>query len=316
MLNELISKEFQRIILSNTAMWLNMLDKDANVIMWNKAAEKISGYSKEEVLGNSTIWELLYPDEGYRTYIYSEALEIIHQGKELIDFETTILCKNGSNRILSWNTHDIKDENSDVIGSIALARDVTEIHVQVEKLKALTLELEQSNKKLLEFSYVDKLTNIANRRAYDEKIANEIQSAKRSGKELSLLIIDIDNFKEYNDTYGHENGDVALLRVANQISNNLPRKTDFIARYGGDEMVAVLPYTSIENAILVAEKVVECIFTLNIEHSHSKFNKILTVSVGLASTDTGFDKLLLHADQALYRAKKNGRNRFEIHTNN
>ncbi len=311
----LINEEFHRILLNNTAMWLNMLDKDANVIMWNKAAEKISGYSQEEVLGNSDIWGLLYPDEAYRTSIYNEALEVISQGKELTDFQTVILCKDGGNRILSWNTHDMKDENGDSIGSIALARDVTEIQASEKKLKVLTFELEQSNKKLLQLSYLDSLTNIPNRRAYEEKITSELEATKRSGEPLSFLMIDIDYFKQYNDTYGHENGDIALFRVAKQISKLLPRKTDFVARYGGEEFVAILPYTSIESATLIAEKVLQGIISLNIEHSHSAINKLLTVSIGMASTDTGIDELLNHADQALYQAKTNGRNRFEIHAN-
>ena len=314
MLNPLINKEFQRIILKNTAMWLNMLDKEANIIMWNKAAENISGYSKEEVLGNSDIWELLYPDEEYRISIYNKALEIINYGKKIIDFETTITRKDGTNRILSWNTHNMRDENDNIIGSIAIARDVTEIKANEEQLKSLALELKESNKKLLELSYVDQLTNIPNRRAYEEKITNELEAAKRSGKELSLLMIDIDKFKEYNDTYGHENGDIVLFRVSNQVRNVLPRKTDFLARYGGEEIVIILPYTPINQAILIGQRILECIKDLNIEHSYSQFNKKLTISIGIASTETGLDNVLTHADQALYKAKNNGRNRFEIYT--
>jgi len=313
---ELINKQFQQIILNNTAMWLNMLDKDANVTMWNKAAEKISGYSKEEVLGNSDIWELLYPDEKYRETIYNRALEVIRQGEEITDFETTILCKDGSKRNLSWNTHEVKDDSGNIIGSIAIARDVTEIQASETKLKVLTLELEQTNKKLLQLSYLDPLTNIPNRRAYQEKLTSEIQATKRSGKPLSLLMIDIDYFKEYNDTYGHENGDIVLCKVAKQISNTLPRKTDFLARYGGEEIVVILPYTSIKKATLVVEKILQGIINLKIQHSHSTFNKTLTVSIGIASTDTGADKLLTYADRALYKAKYNGRNRFEVHTDN
>ena len=313
MIDELMNKELQNIILNNTVMWMNMLDNDANVIMWNKAAEKISGYSEEEVIGNNDIWELLYPDEKYRTSIYNKALEVIGKGKELADFETTILCKDSTSRVLSWNTQDVKDKRGNVIGSIAVARDVTEIIASEKKLKALTLELKQSNEKLHELSYKDKLTNIPNRRAYEEKIINEIESAKRSGKPLALLMIDIDNFKEYNDTYGHENGDIALYRVANKISNILPRKTDFLARYGGEEIVVILPYTSIENATIVAEKILQCVVDLNIKHSYSNFNKVLTVSIGAVSTGANLDKLFTHADQALYKAKKNGRNRLEIH---
>lgn len=127
MLDDLINKEFQRIILDSTAMWLNMLDKDANVIMWNKAAEKISGYNKLEVIGNCDIWELLYPDKEYRDSIYKKALNIIENGEVLTDFETTILCKDGTSKTLSWNTHDMKDQNDNVIGSIAIAIDITKI---------------------------------------------------------------------------------------------------------------------------------------------------------------------------------------------
>jgi len=316
MLDKLIDKEFQRIILKNTAMWLNMLDNEANVIMWNKGAEKISGYSKEEVLGNKEIWELLYPNEEYRTSIYNKALEIINSGEEIIDFETTITCKDGSKRTLSWNTHNMEDQSSNIIGSIAIARDVTRIKASEKQLKSLALELEESNQKLLELSYIDPLTCIPNRRAFEEKITDEILAAKRSGKELSFLMIDVDKFKEYNDTYGHENGDIALFRVCNQIRSVLPRNTDFIARYGGEEIVVILPYTRIEKTTLVAEKILQGILSLNIEHSYSKFNQTLTVSIGIASTKTGIDNVLTHADQALYKAKDKGRNRFEVFTQN
>ncbi len=314
-LDELVNKEFYRIIMDNTAMWLNMLDKDANVILWNKAAEKISGYSKEEVLGNNDIWELLYPDETYRLSIYDKALEIIKQGKEVTDFETTIRCKDGSNRILSWNSHDIKDESNNVIGSISLARDITAIKSSEEQLKELTLKLEESNKQLLQLSLFDSLTGIPNRRAYNERFSSEINAAKRSGNTLCLLIIDIDNFKQYNDIYGHEKGDKILYRVAQLISNTLLRKTDFVARYGGEEMIVLLPYTPPEIATLMARKILQCVIDENIEHTYSSHNKLLTVSIGISSTDTGSDELFEHADKALYLAKRNGRNRFEFYSN-
>jgi diguanylate cyclase (GGDEF)-like protein/PAS domain S-box-containing protein len=316
MLNSLIDKEFQRIILNNTAMWLNMLDNDANVIMWNKAAEKISGYTKEEVLGKNNIWELLYPDEEYRTSIYNKALEIIESGKEIVDFETTITSKDGSKKILSWNTHNMEDKDKNVIGSLAIARDITKMKAHEKKLQLLTLELEKSNKKLLELSYVDPLTNIPNRRAYDERYAHELQATKRSGKEFSFLLIDIDHFKEYNDIYGHENGDIILFRVSNQIKNALPRKTDFIARYGGEEIAVILPYTPLKKAEFVAKKILQSILNLKIEHSYSKYNQLLTISVGIASTKASIENVMYNADQALYKAKNSGRNRFEVYSEN
>ena len=313
MLDKLINKEFQRIILNNTTMWLNMLDVNANVIMWNKAAEKISGYTKEEVIDNNNIWELLYPNKEYRDFIYAKVLEIISSGVEIIDLETTILCKDGSSRTISWNTQNMKNEKGDIIGSIAMGKDVTKIKASEEQLKLLALELKETNKKLLNLSYVDQLTNIANRRSYEEKIASEVEAVKRSGKELSFFMIDIDKFKEYNDIYGHELGDIALFRVANIIKNTLSRKTDFIARYGGEEFVVILPYTTVQDAKLLADKILKAMHSLNIEHSYSIFDKILTISIGISSTQMGVDNLLNYADKALYVAKKKGRNRLEVY---
>lgn len=311
MLNELIDKEFRRIIVKNSVMWVNILDSDANVIMWNKAAEKISGYSKEEVLGNETIWETLYPDEEYRAFIYNKALDVIASGDEITDFETTIKCKDDSEKIISWNTHNIEDNNA-VIGSIAIGVDVTKMKKNENELKLLALELEKSNKKLHELSYMDSLTHIPNRRAYEERISNEIQATKRSGEEFSLLMIDVDRFKDYNDIYGHEKGDEILSTVSHHISKCLPRKTDFIARYGGEEIVVILSYTSLNKAEIVAEKILKCMLGLNIPHSSSESNKLLSVSIGIASTESGIENIVAHADKALYDAKKNGRNRFEV----
>jgi PAS domain S-box-containing protein len=127
--------EFYRIIMDNTAMWLNALDENARVVMWNRAAERISGYCKEEILGRDNIWELLYPDEEYRNFIFSRALEIIKQGKEIENFETTIQCKDGSHRVLSWNSHNLTSPQGEVTGSLALAKDVTEIRHSQEQLE-------------------------------------------------------------------------------------------------------------------------------------------------------------------------------------
>jgi PAS domain S-box-containing protein len=122
------------IVMDSTAMWLNILDNDAKVVMWNKGAEQISGYREGEILGRGDIWELLYPEEEYRNQIFSKAQEIINQGVEVINFETTIRCKDGSSRVISWNSHEVKDDYGKKIGSLALGRDVTEIHTRNQKL--------------------------------------------------------------------------------------------------------------------------------------------------------------------------------------
>ena len=313
MLNKMNDSEFKRLVISNASFWLNMLDENANVVMWNKGAEAISGYSAEEVLGHQGIWELLYPDEAYRHSIFSKAMDIIERGESLIDFETIITAKDGTEYDLSWNTQDLKDIDGKTVGSIAIARDVTSLKESSRKLESLAAELKKSNEKLTELSYIDALTNIPNRRAYEEKLNKELEASHCSGKELSLLMVDVDSFKEYNDLYGHELGDITLFRVANQIRAILDRKTDFVARYGGEELVLILPNTSLEEAKRLSESILQSIINLNIEHKHSPFNSVLTVSIGMASTNNSFNNLVRHADEALYVAKKKGRNKAEIY---
>lgn len=146
--NLLPDSEFKRIIQESDAFWLNTLDNNTKITSWNKAAEKISGYSASEVLGRSDIWNLLYPDENYRNSILSKAFEIINQGKGLTDFETVITSKDGSAKTLSWNTHNIKDSQNNIIGSMAIARDITMLREDERELEFMTHELEDTNKKL------------------------------------------------------------------------------------------------------------------------------------------------------------------------
>lgn len=131
--------EFQQIIIDNSAMWLNALDDLGRVTHWNRAAEEISGYPREEVLGRTDIFDMLYPDPNYRTAIFARAMDIIQQGFKLENFETTITCKDGTQKILSWNSHNLTNQQGEVIGSIALAKDVTEAREAQRKLE-LALE--------------------------------------------------------------------------------------------------------------------------------------------------------------------------------
>ena len=313
--NPLILKDIQRIIMDTSAMWLNALDKDANVIAWNKAAEQISGFSKEEVLGSSKAWELIYPDEAYRNEIYVKAKEIIDQGKEVVDFETTIRCKDGGWRRMSWNSHDIKDDHGETIGSLAIALDITELYKSRQELKKLTLKLEQSNKHLLHLSEIDELTGLYNQRYMANLLTYEWKRHIRNKFLLSIIYIDIDFFKEYNDTYGHNMGDKALSEIATVFQQSARRSTDKIIRFGGEEFALILPETNINEAMMVAQSLMEGVLLQKIEHLGSKISNILTVSIGVAciqpSASTSIETLKLEADNALYKAKNSGRNRIE-----
>jgi diguanylate cyclase (GGDEF)-like protein len=163
---------------------------------------------------------------------------------------------------------------------------------------------------------IDQLTGIYNRRYFDGNLKKIMKSHSRSGGILSLLMIDIDYFKKYNDTYGHDAGDNCLRTVAAALNECITRNEDFIARYGGEEFAVVLPDTDINGANLIAKKLLEKILECRIPHEASDIEDYVTISIG---GTTGVVEHLQHgsdyikcADKALYESKKNGRNRYTV----
>lgn len=181
----------------------------------------------------------------------------------------------------------------------------------------LHLELKRKQELLERYAFIDALTDIPNRRRFDEVLLKEWDRAQRSHQQLSLIMIDIDYFKNYNDLYGHGKGDAALRHVAQEVKMVLRRAGDFIARYGGEEFVAVLPYTDTHEVLPIAEQIKAAVENLHIEHRDSQVADHITVSLGVVSAqpdqqDTCAETMLQTADNALYRAKSQGRNRIEI----
>ena len=274
----------------------------------NQRWANIIGYTLEELapLSIDTWTKHAHPDDLERS---NRLLAAHWAGKTAYyAFEARIKHKKG-HWVWIYDTGQVIEWQSD-----GLPKRMIGTHQDITDKKQAQIALYAANKQLKEWSYLDSLTKIANRRAYDEKLASEISTAQRSETSLSLLMIDIDYFKEYNDHYGHQKGDDALSTVAALIRDTLPRKTDFIARYGGEEFVVILPFTNAEGAVSIAEKILNCIVGANIEHKRSKFNNILTISIGIATASTKFDKLLPCADLALFQAKKNGRNGYHMFT--
>ena len=159
----------------------------------------------------------------------------------------------------------------------------------------------------------DGLTGIYNRRYFDETLAREWKRTMREKAPLSLIMLDIDYFKKYNDTYGHQAGDECLRQVATTISGALRRPADMAARYGGEEFVVVLPNFKLENSAKFGETIRAKIEALKMEHKQSDANPFITVSLGIASvvpsSISSYEELVGAADKALYSAKNKGRNR-------
>lgn len=183
------------------------------------------------------------------------------------------------------------------------------------ELRLTQQQLLESNQQLERQAMHDALTGLANRRCFDEALTQEIRMAHRDGTTLALLMIDIDHFKRYNDTYGHPAGDACLQQMAHLLSSCIRRPRDLLARYGGEEMAVILPDTDNDGATVVARLMLERLALQHIPHEGSPFGQV-TASIGIACSDgAALDiapSLIERADQALYIAKQAGRNRLHI----
>ncbi|MCX8193882.1 MAG: GGDEF domain-containing protein [Candidatus Pacearchaeota archaeon] len=187
-----------------------------------------------------------------------------------------------------------------------------ELKTEIKKPKPEQKVLEKLFDELYLFATRDHLTGVFNRRILDELLSHEIERAIRHGLPLSVILFDIDNFKTYNDAYGHLQGDMALKKVTKEVQK-LTRKEDFVARYGGEEFIIVLPDTKIEKAKEIAERIRKRISEIKIPAVSKNLKKgydKVTISMGIAQlTKKGIHHMLHIADLALYRAKALGKNR-------
>lgn len=199
-------------------------------------------------------------------------------------------------------------------GSYALEHEERTNWLMQQHEHLLLDQLEQDNNRLDQITRFDPLTDIANRRHFDEFLSRTWERARHAHEEVAVLMIDVDHFKLYNDHYGHPVGDTCLKEVAATLSRLLRRPGDLVARFGGEEFIAMLAKTSLADARLAAERVREGIAQLQRPHANSPTASCVTVSIGVSSVRTGRPdvnpmQLLAKADEALYEAKRQGRNR-------
>lgn len=182
-----------------------------------------------------------------------------------------------------------------------------------ELVAARTRELTDANELLREMSYLDPVTEIGNRRRFDERLDHEWRRAIRGGSALSLIMVDLDFFKEFNDTFGHQRGDECLRAIAAALADGLPRAGDAVARYGGEEFAVILPLTEREGAVKLAEVLRRRVEDLGVDHPASGTARVVTISCGVATVwptaDVEPGELVRLADESLYVAKHSGRNR-------
>jgi len=200
------------------------------------------------------------------------------------------------------DTYLSKPVHKDVLSAIARA---------MLRLSSIQAELMKANKKLDEVAHFDVLTQIMNRRGYQHMLERYWKDHQRRKASLTVMLMDIDHFKKYNDNYGHIQGDQCLRQVAQALKQALKRPIDVLARYGGEEFVVILPDTATTGALKVAQRFIEAMLEANIPHEYSDCQPHVTLSIGLAHADLDNEtskQVLERADKALYQAKESGRN--------
>jgi diguanylate cyclase (GGDEF)-like protein/PAS domain S-box-containing protein len=231
----------------------------------------------------------------------------VEQSKAGVDHEADYRALNtdGSYVWIRDVVHVVRKENGEVDSLIGFMFDINARKKTEEKLISLQKELE-------ELSFKDGLTGVANRRMFDSIMEVEWANARRNNQPLSLIMLDIDYFKQYNDHYGHIQGDESLKRVGQVLSSAATRARDFLARFGGEEFVLVLPETDADAAQKVAERCRKLIFKEQIPHAKSEASQVLTVSLGVSTiVPTHKDnsmEFIEAVDRLLYQAKQKGRN--------
>ena len=286
--NELSQKIFE---FSNDGIFILSIDEN-RIIEVNPAVTKMLGFSREELLKMNI--SDIHPRGMDLLKKYTD--QVITKGAGWTN-ELTFKTKNDKLVLTEVSSSKIIIDNQNYF--ISMVRDIS-FRKQIEAQLRL-------------FSFTDGLTGVANRRKLDEYTNIEWRRAIRYELPISVIMIDIDYFKLYNDTYGHQQGDICLKTVASVIQKSLIRPGDFCARYGGEEFIVLLPDTDEKGSLHIANKIDSNLANEKIEHCKSDINAFVTVSMGLASTvptlKTTSSQLISKADQALYQAKREGRNK-------
>lgn len=312
--SNLNGRDFAIRLMTHLVVPTFVLDAGGQVIIWNRACERLTGVMAAEVLGTSEHWRAFYTtprpcladllvqnrtDEIPALYADSDRFESLEHGIHAANW--CVMPRIGKELYIAIDSGPIYGDDGRLLAVVETLHDMTE-HKQAQTvLEGLAAR--------------DGLTGLFNRRTFDDMLSREWQRARRDRRPLALIMLDVDHFKRYNDRFGHPQGDECLRQVANVLQASLFRPGDIAARYGGEEFVLLLPAADGDGAAQVAERVCVRLRQLALPHPASE-HEIVTVSQGIASGTPDGEKtpasLLAAADAALYQAKHAGRNRFVI----
>lgn len=282
---------------------------EGKVVYLNQQSITLMGYSPEEICEGGPQWlrDRFHPDDQYLCDQLPTRFTTLSD-QDVLSTEYQFRHKNGEWR---WfNTREVvfaRDANGNPTQILGSVQDITDSKRAEVALKRANLELEN-------LAALDSLTQVANRRRFDDYLTQEWKRLAREQQPLALLLGDVDYFKAYNDTYGHQSGDDCLVQVAQAMNRAVKRPADLVVRYGGEEFAVILPNTDIKGAIAVAEAIRLEVQQLQLPHLQSQVSTCVTLSLGVTTIIPSLERspelLITAADRALYAAKQQGRNRF------
>lgn len=284
-------------VISSVASGIFLVDRTQKIEMWNQAAEEIMGYTASEVI-DKPCGEVLRAIDSEDQLECSDHCEIFHMAghrKRKRSYDLHVINKAGHRLWINISASPVYDDSGDTIGIVHVFTNVTAEH--------------QDRAVLRKQAITDELTELFNRRFLQARLNEEMERAKRYSQPIALLMADIDHFKRINDEHGHPAGDAVLRELAALFRKNL-RRSDFIARYGGEEFIIILPNVKEQDPIEVAEKIRQSVA----QHHFSFDGKTLTMTISLgvvvyAGEDVSASEFMKFADNALYMAKRSGRNK-------
>lgn len=314
MSNDHLEQQFLVKLMKFLAMPTFVLDAEGKVLIWNLACEQLTGIPSSEVVGTRDHWRAFYGEpRPCLADVFFEAhganLDTLYDVHDAVDGSSAslhaenwcLMPRLGVRRYLSIDAGPIFDDQGQLLAVVETLRDISVQRHQQHKLEQL--------------ASLDGLTGLINRRSLDAHWDLAWRQAQDQGTEVSVLLLDVDYFKSFNDTLGHPVGDECLRRVAHLIQEQVHRGGDLLGRYGGEEFMVLLPQTGTDRARIVAERIRAAVEMAGIMHPASPIG-IVTVSIGVAGGFAQPDQVPIQwlnaADQALYDAKTQGRNRVVV----
>ena len=310
------SEEKYRSILNASPDDITITDLKGLILMISPAAKKMFGYEQNyDGFTGTRLVDYIVPVDVERA---QSNIRLMSQGGHPRPNEYRGVRQDQSIFDIEVNSGFIHSANGQPTKMVFIVRDITERKLAEQKIQDLVQQLEIEKNTAQLNSITDSLTGLANRRYFDEALRTEFYRLKRSGSTLSLIMLDVDHFKKFNDSYGHLAGDDCLRQIGTTLKTIVGRAPDIVARYGGEEFVVILPETEAMGTEALAERIRKAIEELAIPHTASETSDYVTVSLGVVTVYTtrlaSPEQVVALADEAMYCAKKGGRNRIAVAT--